>query len=722
MNGVLYVTDPRVRSFFQLTIVLLCLLVVVSCDQTDRPNVMIITFDTTRADHIGTYGRTNAGTPNLDALAEDGVVYEKALTSIPITLPSHSSIMTGKVPFVHGVRDNGLFELPQEQLTLAEILKNQGYATAAAIGSFPLTSQFGINQGFDHYNEHIGLEQRDVYGEKSLPKKALFFDERTAAQVNDGIMPWLQDNHHQPFFAWLHYFDPHHPHEPPSPYDQLYNTDLYQGEIAFSDESLGQVIAQLKRLNVYDNTLIIFTSDHGEGNNEHNESTHSFLIYNATLHVPLIIKYPQQKHAKTRIADWVALVDIFPSVLAWLKIEEPEGIQGVVLPTDDHTHTEQEIYSETLSPRFYRGWGEQRGLVKNHIKYIHGPKKELYDLNNDPKELNNLIDQQPQLAESMRESLQEYIDEYKLDEGLSNAINRSENTINILRGLGYVQSSGEAVTGIEEKLDDSGEAPQKYADSISTQSTAKHLLFNKQYIQSIQYIDALLLADPGNQYFIELKIQALMMIGDFDQAMTLLLSLPDASYGEMSQAKRLSMQARLYLAKKQFKQAQQKFIESEQLEKTIAGQYQLSLLAKRERNLQQQQRHLLNMLDMDGNLIQAWDELAISYVESDDFLSAEEAFVSGIKLNPNNPQSRYNYGVFLYSVADWSAAIKQFNQVIDLNKDYLDAHYALIEILLKSDRMVDAQVALKRLKQLAPSSTQVQRATALFHHLNEEVK
>ncbi|MBL4659316.1 MAG: sulfatase, partial [Alcanivoracaceae bacterium] len=473
-------------------IVLLLIILSSACQQKPSINVLIITFDTTRADHIAAYGNDKAHTPTLDQLAIDGVLYEKALTSIPITLPSHSSIMTGKVPFVHGVRDNGLFKLAEKQETLAEILKENGYKTAAAIGSFPLSSQFGINQGFDYFNEHITQKYEDLFGQRTIPKDRLFFDERKAAQVNDAIMPWIENNAQSPFFAWIHYFDPHHPHEPPAPYNQSFIHDLYLGEIAYADESLGNIIAQLKRLDVYDNTLIVFTSDHGEGLGEHNESTHSLLIYNGTLHVPLIIKYPQQQYANTKISNWVGLVDIFPSILNKLGIVVPDGTQGQILPITDSIDTNHEIYAETLSPRFSRGWGEQRGLVKNGYKYIYGPQKELYNINNDPKEVHNLIKEKPLLANSMKSDLQNYIDEYQDSESHS-SIDIDADTLNILRGLGYVQSSAGAVEYFEEKLDDTGEAPQLHVDTISTYSHAKNLLFAGNYIEANRYLDALLL-------------------------------------------------------------------------------------------------------------------------------------------------------------------------------------------------------------------------------------
>ena len=279
----------------------LLLLLVSACGgggaSAGRPwNVLLVTFDTTRADHIGCYGNERIQTPTLDGLAKDGVRFARALSAVPITEPSHSTIITGRYPIAHGVRDNGLFVLGDDQLTLAEILKSHGYDTAAAIGAYPLLSRFGLNQGFDLYDDHLTGIYEDWRGERTVPKQELFFDERRAAQVNEAILPWLEEHAKtgdgKPFFAWVHYFDAHQPFDPAPPYDQLYADDLYDGEIAYADSRLGFLLDRLKQLGELDRTLVVMTADHGEGLGEHDELTHAILAYDSTLHVPLIIRPP----------------------------------------------------------------------------------------------------------------------------------------------------------------------------------------------------------------------------------------------------------------------------------------------------------------------------------------------------------------------------------------------------------------------------------------------
>ncbi len=716
-----YQTGSRnsARYFFVRYCSIISLFFITACHQEKPINVIIVTFDTTRADHIGVYGKKNANTPNLDNLAKDGVVYEFAMSSIPITLPSHSTIMTGKSPFVHGVRDNGLYILSDQQTTIAEILNDQGYKTAAAIGSFPLTSQFGINQGFDFFNEHITIKQEDMYGDKTIPKEALFFDERTSTQVNDGIMPWIESHYKSPFFIWFHYFDPHHPHEPPPPYNQHFINDLYQGEIAYSDESLGNVIAQLKRLGVYDNSLIIFTSDHGEGNGEHKEETHSMLVYNSTLHVPLIVKYPKQLNANKRIKSRVALVDVFPTILSVLNIdlEQYSDIQGHILPKDDKDAKDHEIYIETLSAKLSRGWGEQRGLIKDDYKYIHGPQQELYNLSNDPRELINVIAEQSKLAHQMKSDLQEYLDEYKPEITANNTAEMSPKTLNILRGLGYIQSSGNATVEILEHLDESGDPPQIHVESITFQSTAKQLLFQKKYLEATRYIDALLEGDPDNLAFIELKIQTDMVLGNISDAKKALEMLPTNSYGTLTPEKRLELLAKIALSENNLVLAKKLFLESSAIETSVIVQYELSKIAAQEGDFELQQSYLNTLLELDSNTrkVETLNELAISYARDGDLLNAENSFIDALAHDPYNSESYYNYGIYLKSVHDFNSAINQFKKSIEINKMSLDAYIGVIDTHLQMGQVGLANNYFQKLIHIAPNSKQTKMANDLLN-------
>jgi arylsulfatase A-like enzyme len=213
-------------------------------------NVVLVTFDTTRADHIGCYGDDSASTPSVDDLAAHGVLFRSAYAPIPITLPAHTSMMTGETPLSHGVRDNGLFVVSDRDVTLAEILSANGYACAAAVGSFPLIAKFGLNQGFEFYNDDVRAQWEDYLGRQVRFKQELYFDERKAARVNEAVLPWLSKHRDQPFFLWVHYFDPHAPLDPP-PTTSCSQLALRRRD-RYADECLGILLDELRRLGVYD--------------------------------------------------------------------------------------------------------------------------------------------------------------------------------------------------------------------------------------------------------------------------------------------------------------------------------------------------------------------------------------------------------------------------------------------------------------------------------------
>ena len=291
----------------------------------NRPqNLLLITIDTLRADHLGCYGNQNIQTPTIDALAAQGMLFQQAFTPVPITLPSHASILTALYPPAHGIRDNGYFILDDSHQTLAEILKEKGYITGAIVASYVLNSRFGLAQGFDFYEDNI---VPDPNGNNP------FRYERRADAVVALAEDWLSKNKGEKFFLWLHLFDPHDPYEPPEPYKSEYAQTPYDGEIAFTDACLGQLLKKMEELKIQQNTLIVLTSDHGEGLGEHGEKTHSTFIYDTTLHVPLIISIPGLKAAGRSYDFLVRTTDILPTALGLMglaKTEEKYG-QGINL-------------------------------------------------------------------------------------------------------------------------------------------------------------------------------------------------------------------------------------------------------------------------------------------------------------------------------------------------------------------------------------------------------
>jgi pentatricopeptide repeat protein len=345
---------------------------------------LIITIDTLRADRVGLYDNKHVKTPNIDRVGKDGSVFKYAFANVPVTLPSHTGIMSGLYPPTHNVRDNSGYIVNDKILTLAKYLKKYNYVTAAFIGAFPLDSRFGLNKGFDLYD--------DNYGSKN--SNELFFVERKASKVIGLSLKWLKKRKNK-WFAWIHIFDPHQPYAPPEPYKTEYKNDLYSGEVAYVDSQLKKLFDYLRKNGIYKKTMIIITADHGEGLGEHGEKTHAYFAYNTTIHIPLIIKLPDKNNHKM-IDEFVSHIDIFPTVCETLKIKIPKQVEGLsLLPLikgEKKKLKERWIYFESLPPYLNRGWAPLTGYIdtKTKIKYISQPIPEIYDLKNDFNEDKNI--------------------------------------------------------------------------------------------------------------------------------------------------------------------------------------------------------------------------------------------------------------------------------------------------------------------------------------------
>jgi arylsulfatase A-like enzyme/Flp pilus assembly protein TadD len=365
-------------------------------------NVLLITLDATRPDRLGCYGYAKGKTPAIDNLARRGVRFENAYASVPLTLPSHCSIMTGLTPPGHGVHNNGR-ELGPEPETLAQILKRAGLRTAAVVASFAVDSRFGLDRGFDSYDDSF---------QPWLPFKPLN-SERKAEEVAAAFGRWLDGNAGSQFFAWVHFFDPHLPYRPPSPYREEFATDPYDGEVAYMDFQVGQVVNKLAEKRLLGRTLIVLAGDHGEAFGEKVETGHGVFLYDETLRVPLIFfaenSLPQGRVVRSR----VRLIDILPSILDLLGQPTPTRIQGVSLVPfiEGRTRRDLDVYLETFFPRESFGWSELVGLVRGDWKFIRAPRPELYDLAKDPGESRNLVSTAARRAADLNARLETLIRE-----------------------------------------------------------------------------------------------------------------------------------------------------------------------------------------------------------------------------------------------------------------------------------------------------------------------
>ncbi len=342
------------------------------------PNLLLITIDTLRADRVSSYGGRLA-TPAIDRLAAKGIVFRRAFAQATTTLPTHTNMLLGVDPLRHGVHDNNNFTVGKDFLTLAEHLKAAGYATAAFVGGFPLDSRFGLNRGFDVYDE--------TYGTAGPAQQTRW--ERKAEAVVSTSLKWLEGRT-SPWFAWVHCYDPHEPYEPPEPFLSQYKGRLYDGEVAYVDFALKKLLDAVESQGWGGNTVIVLTGDHGESLGQHGEETHGFVAYNTTLWVPLIVCAPGLKPGA--VGEQVTHTDIFPTVCDLLGLRVPPRLQGLsLLPAvKGRKLAERAIYFESMYPHFSRGWAPLYGYMQDSQKFIESPVPELYDLEKDFDETTNL--------------------------------------------------------------------------------------------------------------------------------------------------------------------------------------------------------------------------------------------------------------------------------------------------------------------------------------------
>ena len=360
----------------------------------ERAPVILISVDTLRSDRLPMYGYAKIETPALDGLRRDAILFERAYSHIPLTLPAHVSLFTGLEPGQHGVLDNSGFRLDPAIPCLAELLKKAGYATGGAISAIVLNSQSGISRGFDFWDERVGSKRRT---------SMLDFVQRPGKETADLLLGWIRHEASHPLFAFLHIYEPHAPYEAPEPYRSRYR-DAYDGEVAYSDAIVGGFLAELKKIGLYDRAMIFFLSDHGEGLGDHGEMQHGIFLYRESLQIPLLIKLPGGALAGTSVKTPVQISDVFPTIgeaLAVPGFPERPGTTSLIGLASGGPAPERRIFAENYSPRIRLGWSELRSLISIRHQYIEAPTPELYDLAGDQAEKENLAGRKPPELRSM---------------------------------------------------------------------------------------------------------------------------------------------------------------------------------------------------------------------------------------------------------------------------------------------------------------------------------
>ena len=479
----------------------------------EKRSIILVTLDTTRADYIGAYGSDRVPTPVLDRIAAEGVLFEEAMSQVPLTLPSHSSILTGRYPASHGVRHNGIYHLPDEAETLTEIVGAEGFRTAGFIAAYVMNKGYGVEQGFDHYSD----VDQDRYqgGEDNL-----FAAERTAEEVNASVFEWLDRRPKGPFFMWVHYYDPHDPYAPPEREGVV--GEGYAREISYTDAALGDLIARLEADGIYDDSILVVIGDHGESLEEHGERTHGLFIYEGAMHVPFMMRAPGLLPEGTRVGGPVEQVDVLPTLLSLTGRAIGESVQGQdLMPriNQEDDGLEAWVYGESLMPRIEFGWSELYSARGSRYKYIEAPTPELYDLQSDPDEMNNLFESDPARARELGGRLAAWKEASVAGGSLNATREASDDELATLAGLGYLDGSGGTTFEFDESrairdLPD----PKEMIGEVRRLDEARQLIADEKYAESLVVIDQILAANSKNHLARASRVKALIELRRHDEA------------------------------------------------------------------------------------------------------------------------------------------------------------------------------------------------------------
>ena len=443
--------------------------------------IILISIDTLRADRLPVYGYTALDTPAIDALAADWVVFEHAYSHAPQTLPAHTSMFTGKLPFEHAVRDNLGFSVDDEETLLPDLLAAQGYTSAAVVSSYVLRKEVGLARAFDVYDDEMPV---------ASPGMSIGQMQRDGADSLAVAERWLDSTVASPFFLFLHLYDPHTPHSPP---DRFAHYGPYNGEIAYADEVVGTLFDSLRARGLYDDALIILLSDHGEGLDDHAEEEHGIFLYDEAIHVPFIVKLPSSRAAGLRVPDLVQHIDLLPTLLDLVGAEPVAGLRGrslrPLLEGDRDPWPARLIYSEALYPRYHFGWSELYALTTAQFRFIKAPREELYDLTADPDERENLAPRRARTVLDMRTALDELLGAGPIETPAA----VSDEVLQRLRSLGYLGGG----TGVDtdtaaEMLPD----PKDKVGVLEQYRTAVDMGGRREFDQAIALLQQILADNP----------------------------------------------------------------------------------------------------------------------------------------------------------------------------------------------------------------------------------
>jgi len=629
-----------------LTLAVASMLFALSCSKPSAPpNVLVLTLDTTRADHLGAYGFTLARTPNIDRLASEGVLCTDAIAAAPITAVSHSTIFTGMLPPAHGVRDNGSYTLSPDAVTLAERLRDAGYATHAIVSALVLNRRYGLDQGFEQYDDDLWSEDE--------PKLFMIRD-RPARKTADRALEWLgrwsSGTPRKPFFMWVHFFDPHQPLEPERG-DIPLAASLYDAEISGVDRAIGRIVDALRDSGELDNTIVVLTADHGESLDEHGEKTHAIFVYDATLRVPLIVRYPK-RFAPLRYEAPVRHSDLVPTILGLLGMKEAAGTQGVDLgPAFAGKAAPPKLsqYSESLVSEVGFGMAPLYAVRDSGFKWIRAPRPELYDLTKDPHELTNLYGSDRRNAARLDAELTKILAESSSRAIASTANPLDKETAETLMALGYLsrKSDRDAMAGMD---------PKDGLPIYTMFEDARHLTQE----------------------------------GKLDEAKAKLAAVIDKLPANVSA---INVMALVALKQQRLGEARDWYLRSLSIDPGQARVYAaLGALELAAENVDTAERHFRKALELSPVFVEA--EMNLGFIESlrGNDAGAEALYNKARALDPGMPRVARRLGDLFYERKEWARALASYRETLRLSpRDF----HAMLQAGNSARRVGDVAAAVR---------------------------
>jgi arylsulfatase A-like enzyme/Flp pilus assembly protein TadD len=651
----------------------------------------LVSIDTLRADHLGSYGYAGAQTPRLDALARSGLRFETATTVVPLTLPAHSSLMTGTFPAWHGVRDNGGFYLGDDQVTLAEVLREKGYRTGGFVGAFVLDRRWGIAQGFDRFFDDFDLD-------KFADAASMDMVQRPGAQVVDQALPWLHAEPDRPFFAWVHLYDPHAPYEAPEPFRSRFPptpTGAYDAEIASTDAQVGRLLDALTADGRLAETLVVVVGDHGEMLGEHGEQTHGFFLYEPAVHVPMIMAGPGVP--ARAVPDQVRLVDVMPTTLRLLGIEPPKAVQGVsLLPLARGERLGLVAHSESWYPRYHYGWSELVSVQDGRFKYVRAPRPELYDLEHDPGEAKNRAGDDKARQEALARALEDIEAKTRSEAAATGPRPVDPETEERLAALGYV---GGSVS--RRNLEDRPRGDPK--DKIGLYNLLKQAgsaSVEGRTDEAISKARQALAADPE-------IVEAYMLLGNFlkkakrpDEAIAayrLALDQDDEHQGALFSL------ALAYKEQGRFDEARVGFERARALDpKNGKVLWQLADLLLRQGEPEKAEAVAKDALARKVDEHRFLLKLGESQIEAKQYDEAEKSLKAALLKKPDLDTARFNLGLVYEEKGQTEQAIASYQGELAQNPKAHRAAFNLAKLLLKAGRLQEATAYFRKTVELAP--------------------